>query len=142
MTSGGGSARLLPTYTVSPLEGFSAVANEIGAEITYGIGATSHKYLPLLDRYITLEDGQPGALVEFWNESPEESWLKADTDFHKQAKAAVWSTTTKGSDCFLMDGIVTMFHFTQFVMLTVIFQDEEKVNEICWIRVSQVRREK
>jgi beta-glucosidase len=77
MTSGGGSARLLSTYTVSPLEAISAVAKEIGAEVTYGIGAMSYKYLPVLDPYIRREDGQPAALLEFWNDSPEEELLKA-----------------------------------------------------------------
>ena len=107
MTSGGGSARLLSTYTVSPLEGITAAAKEIGAEITYGIGATSHKFLPLLDPYIRQGDGQPGALLEFWNESPQESFLNVDADVGKPLKQCVWSTPTLGSDCFLMDGIVS-----------------------------------
>jgi beta-glucosidase len=108
MTSGGGSARLLSTYTVSPLEGISAVAKEIGAEVTYGIGATSHKFLPLLDPYIKQEDGQPGALIEFWNDSPGESFLKTDADVGKPVQQCVWSTRTGGSNCFLMDGIVSL----------------------------------
>ena len=107
MTSGGGSARLLSTYTVSPLEGISAAAEEIGAEVRYGIGATSHKYLPLLDPYIKLDDGRPGALVEFWNESPAENFLNIGADVGKPVKQCVWSTPTRGSDCFLMDGIVS-----------------------------------
>jgi beta-glucosidase len=119
MTSGGGSARLLSTYTVSPLEGISTVAKEIGAEVTYGIGAMSHKYLPVLDPYIRREDGQPAALLEFWNDSPEESFLKPNADVSKPIKQCVWSTTTKGSSCFLMDGI-----------------DDSKVNEVCWMRYS------
>jgi beta-glucosidase len=109
MTSGGGSARLLSTYTVSPLEAISAVAKEIGAEVTYGIGATSHKYLPVLDPYIRREDGQPAALLEFWNDSPEKSFLQSDADVNKPVKQCVWSTTTNGSNCFLMDGIVSIF---------------------------------
>jgi len=88
-------------------------------EVTYGIGATSHKFLPLLDPYIKQEDGQPGALIEFWNESPGENFLKTDADDNKPVKQCVWSTSTLGSNCFLMDGI-----------------DEEKVNEVCWIRFS------
>lgn len=115
MTSGGGSARLLSTYTVSPLEAISAVAKEIGAEVTYGIGATSHKYLPVLDPYIRREDGQPAALLEFWNDSPEESFLKPNADVSKPVKQCVWSTTTKGSSCFLMDGIVSIRGFRALV---------------------------
>jgi beta-glucosidase len=108
MTSGGGSARLLSTYTVSPLEGISAAAKEIGAEVTYGIGATSHKFLPSLDPYISREDGQPGALLEFWNENPEESFLKVDADVSKPLKQCDWSTPTLGTNCFLMDGVVSL----------------------------------
>lgn len=110
MTSGGGSARLLSTYTVSPLEAISAVGEEIGAEVKYRIGTTSYKYLPLLDPYIHLEDGQPGALLEFWNESPE-NFLNPETDVSKPVNHCVWSTTTKGSNCFLMDGIVSILSF-------------------------------
>jgi len=119
MTSGGGSARLLSTYTVSPLEGISAAAKEIGAKVTYGIGASSHKFLPLLDPYMRQKDGQPGALIEFWNESPEGTFLNIDADIGKPLKQCVWSTPTLGSNCFLMDGV-----------------DEEKVHELCWIRFS------
>lgn len=115
MTSGGGSARLLSTYTVSPLEGISAAAKDIGAEITYGIGATSHKYLPLFDPYIQLADGKPGALVEFWNESPEENFLSADANLQNAVKPAVWSTTTTSSNCFLMDGIVCILSIVDYL---------------------------
>jgi beta-glucosidase len=108
MTSGGGSARLLSTYTVSPLEGISAAAKEIGAKVTYGIGASSHKFLPLLDPYMRQKDGQPGALIEFWNESPEETFLNVDADIGKPLKQCVWSTPTLGSNCFLMDGVVSL----------------------------------
>jgi beta-glucosidase len=119
MTSGGGSARLLSTYSVSPLEAISTVAEEIGAEVTYGIGAMSYKYLPLADPYIQQEDGQPGSLIEFWNENPEERFLKPDADVSKPVQTCAWSTTTKGSGCFFLDGV-----------------DDTKVNEVCWIRYS------
>lgn len=115
MTSGGGSARLLSTYTISPLEGISAVAKEIGARVTYRIGATSHKYLPVLDPYIRRKDGRPAALIEFWNDSPEDSFLKPDADISKQLKRCVWSATTEGSNCFLMDGIVSIYSFRALV---------------------------
>lgn len=105
-TSGGGSARLLSTYTVSPLEGITAAAKEFGAEITYGIGATSHKYLPLVDGFMHLEDGKPGALVEFWNENPSGNFL-TDADVKGKLNPSVWSTTTSSSNCVFVDGIVS-----------------------------------
>ncbi|KAL1680722.1 glycoside hydrolase family 3 protein [Schizophyllum commune] len=105
MTSGGGSARLLSTYTISPLEGIEGEAKKIGAEVRYKIGATSHKYLPLLDGYIKQANGEPGALVEFWNEEPSEDFTSVQANLSGSVKPAVWSTPTKSTTCFLMDGI-------------------------------------
>jgi beta-glucosidase len=106
MTSGGGSARLLSTYTVSPLEGITSVAKEIGAEVVYGVGVSSHKYLPLLVPYITRANGEPGALLEFWNELPSSTFLHTKPDWRESIKECDWSTTTLGTDCFLADGVV------------------------------------
>ncbi|RDB19825.1 putative beta-glucosidase I [Hypsizygus marmoreus] len=117
MTSGGGSARLLSTYAISPLEGITAAATEYGAEVAYTIGATSHKYLPLLDPYIQQNGEQSGANIEFWNECPTIDYVSTNPDFSIPLKPAVWSTSTLGTDCFLVDGI-----------------DAEKVNLTCWMR--------
>ncbi|KAJ6628953.1 glycoside hydrolase family 3 protein [Mycena sp. CBHHK59/15] len=117
MTSGGGSARLLSTYTVSPLEGITAVAKEIGAEVKYCVGAASHRYLPLLDSYIRQTDGELGALIEFWNEAPSDDFISPNADLGAKLAQCVWSTPTLGTNCFLVDGI-----------------DETKVNIDCCIR--------
>ncbi|VDC07331.1 unnamed protein product [Peniophora sp. CBMAI 1063] len=113
-SSGGGSARLLETYTVSALDAITAVAAETGAQVTFSVGAHTHNWLPLLDPYIT-HGGKPGALVEFWNEEPAPGWLEN----LEEGPACAWSTPTRGSSCFLMDGI-----------------DDSKVNDTCWIRYS------
>ncbi|CAA7260099.1 unnamed protein product [Cyclocybe aegerita] len=118
MTSGGGSARLLSTYTVSPLQGVLAAAEEVGAEVKYTVGATSHKYLPLLDPLIRQSDGQPGAFMEFWNQPPP-GFMKTDPDFNLTPPAPAWSTPTLGSNCIMIDGV-----------------DETKVDPVCWIRYS------
>ncbi|TFK55623.1 glycoside hydrolase family 3 protein [Heliocybe sulcata] len=118
-TSGGGSARLLSSYTVSPLEGITAAAQEIGSTVDYAIGATSHVLLPLLDGLIQQNSGEPGALVEFWNESPSASFLSTYANLQEPLPACAWSTPTLGSWCFLADGV-----------------DDTEVNEICWIRYS------
>ncbi|KAJ3516286.1 hypothetical protein NLJ89_g1217 [Agrocybe chaxingu] len=118
MTSGGGSARLLSTYTVSPLQGILAAAKEVGAEVKYTVGATSHKYLPLLDPLIRQSDGQPGAFMEFWNQPPP-GFMKTDPDFNPTLPAPAWSTPTLGSNCIMIDGV-----------------DETKVDPVCWIRYS------
>ncbi|TRM68227.1 glycoside hydrolase family 3 protein [Schizophyllum amplum] len=117
MTSGGGSARLLSTYAISPLEGIEEEAKKVGAEVKYHIGATSHKYLPLLDEHIKQADGEAGALIEFWNEEPAGDFISTQPDFSAGLKPCVWSTPTKSTNCFLMDGI-----------------DTSKVNYKCHIR--------
>ncbi|KAJ3574795.1 hypothetical protein NP233_g1525 [Leucocoprinus birnbaumii] len=118
MTSGGGSARLLSTYSVSPLQGIRTAAKEIGAEVSYTIGATTHKYLHLLNPLIKLGDGQPGALIEFWNEVPATDFMSTTPNFSQSLAGAVWSTTTKSTECFMMDHI------------------DEKVNYTCWLKFS------
>ncbi|KAG6817888.1 hypothetical protein H0H87_001720 [Tephrocybe sp. NHM501043] len=107
MTSGGGSARLLSASTVSPLEGITTAAGEVGAKVTYAIGATSHKYLPLLSSYVQQPSGEPGLLIEFWNESPTADYVSTAPDFSLPLKKAVWSTPTAETNCFMMDGIVS-----------------------------------
>lgn len=108
MTSGGGSARLLESYTVSPLRGIEAAAKELGIEVKYTAGATTHKYAPLIDEYISLLDGSgKGALIEFWNETPAKNFATAKANLADHLKPSIWSCTTKGSNCLLLDGIVS-----------------------------------
>jgi beta-glucosidase len=117
-TSGGGSAVLLSTRTVTPLEGITEAAKEFDAKVEYHIGVTStnYKYLPLISDY--MKSGDPGALVEFWNETPTEDFLKTDADLTAERPNPVWHTTTRSSNAFLTDGI------------------DESVNEVCWVRYS------
>ncbi|KAF9485175.1 glycoside hydrolase family 3 protein [Pholiota conissans] len=119
ITSGGGSAGLLPTYTVSPLQGIREAARAIGADVEYAIGTPSHKYLPGLQQYIWQVDGQPGALMEFWNEAPTPNFISTSNDFGTPLPRPIWSTPTLGSNCVLFDGI-----------------DAEKVNTTCYMRYS------
>ncbi|KAF9056763.1 glycoside hydrolase superfamily [Rhodocollybia butyracea] len=65
MTSGGGSARLLESYTVTPLEGIQSSAKDLGVDVKFALGTTTHKYNPLLDPYISLQDGSGKGL--YWN---------------------------------------------------------------------------
>ncbi|KAE9409914.1 hypothetical protein BT96DRAFT_871714 [Gymnopus androsaceus JB14] len=108
MTSGGGSARLLESYTVSPLQGIDAGAKELGMAVKHAVGATTHKYVPLIDGYMSLPDGSGnGALIEFWNESPADNFATAEVSLTDHLKPCAWSCTTKGSNCVLLDGIYT-----------------------------------
>ena len=104
--SGGGSASLRPTYTVSPLEGITAAAKEIDATVAYTVGAHTHKYLPLIDPYIK-HDNEGSALFEFWNSAPTEDWLSTKPDFTQEVPEAVWQTFTHSANCFLADGVVS-----------------------------------
>ena len=111
-TSGGGSAVLLSTRTVSPLEGITEAAKEFDAKVEHHIGVTStnYKYLPLISDYMKSED--PGALVEFWNETPTEDFLKTDADLTAERPNPVWETRTRSSSAFLTDGIVSLVNTT------------------------------
>ncbi|KAG7835360.1 hypothetical protein KL942_005374 [Ogataea angusta] len=65
--SGGGSALVTPYYTVSPLD---AISKEIGPEnVTFQIGAYSHRYMPSLARYLKLDNGSTGVRFQIYNES-------------------------------------------------------------------------
>ncbi|KAG6832171.1 hypothetical protein H0H92_004902 [Tricholoma furcatifolium] len=116
MTSGGGSAQLLSASTVAPLEGIISAAKEHGAEVTYAIGATSHKYLPLIGSYLQQPSGERGVFIEFWNEPPTADYTSTTPDFSTALKEPVWTTPTLQTNCFMMDGI------------------DAKVKLTCWMR--------
>ena len=71
-TQGGGSATVLPAYTVSPLAGLRAALP--GAEVTYSVGAVSQTGLAdlPLDQLTNPVTGAPGARVRFVDEAGEE----------------------------------------------------------------------
>ncbi|KJA29791.1 glycoside hydrolase family 3 protein [Hypholoma sublateritium FD-334 SS-4] len=119
VTSGGGSASLLSTYTVSPLEGIRAAAQKIGADVKYTLGTPSNRYLPLLDPFIHQANGQLGAYLEFWNETPTADFMSTSPVFPEKLPESAWGTPTLRSNCVLLDGV-----------------DETKVNTICWMRYS------
>lgn len=64
---GGGSASLVPYYTVSPFEGVSAKSQ---APVEFSQGAYSHKELPLLGSQLKTPDGKPGFMFRVFNEPP------------------------------------------------------------------------
>ncbi|KAA1473452.1 hypothetical protein DENSPDRAFT_851627 [Dentipellis sp. KUC8613] len=117
-TSGGGSAEVLASYTVSPLQGIEAVGKDAGFAVEYATGAMTFRYLPVLDGAIQFKDGdtkRDGALLEFWNHEPAENWLTSLVD----GGIPVWSTATRVSHCPLIDSM-----------------DNSKVNFTCWYRYS------
>lgn len=111
MTSGGGSAKLISTYVVSPLDGIQEAAKGNDAGVKYAVGAITYKFLPLLDPYIQNGTGQSGANLEFWNEAPLADFIDTSPDFSKELPPPVWNTSTLSSNCMLLDGIVSTYFF-------------------------------
>lgn len=60
---GGGSAALLPYYSVSLYDAITEVLPKY-AEITYEVGAYAHNMLPVIDRMLS------GAVMHFYNDPP------------------------------------------------------------------------
>ncbi|KAF7193791.1 putative beta-glucosidase I [Pseudocercospora fuligena] len=70
---GGGSASLLPYYTVSPLDGIKAKAKDV----QYELGAPGWKRLPLLSRVAKTSDGRNGLIMKIFLEPPSKSGRQA-----------------------------------------------------------------
>lgn len=70
--SGGGSANLNPTYTVTPLQAIQQAAEEFGGSVKYAVGADGAKWLPLLNPFTIAPDGQvgdgPGVICDFYDQ--------------------------------------------------------------------------
>ncbi|GAA5850854.1 hypothetical protein JCM8547_009108 [Rhodosporidiobolus lusitaniae] len=100
--SGGGSASLAATYTVSPLEGITEVAEKLGATVDFHTGVAAFRYVPLLDPYMTQpKTTEKSALVEVFNGFPDEDWLVSAT----APGPAAYSVATTSAECFMVDGI-------------------------------------
>lgn len=71
-TQGGGSATVIPEYTVSPLEGI--VKQFPNTRVDYCLGAvTENKIVPLAKQLMRNPlNGKPGALVSFWDDNDQE----------------------------------------------------------------------
>lgn len=128
--SGGGSANLLASWKVSPLQGILNVisASDQGknVQVEYAVGGQTHTLLPLLDGYIEMpeeakksgegddkywggKEEDKVAFVEFWNEEPAEGWVADPTiRGERKVRKSDWATPTGSSYCFLMDGIVSV----------------------------------
>lgn len=104
--SGGGSARLRSAYTVSPLEGIKAAAEERGITVKYSLGTSSYKCLPTVGKSSHQPDGNPGILLEFWNEPPSSDFLSPEANLNSSLEVPSWTTSTHDSESFLVDGVV------------------------------------
>lgn len=103
--SGGGSAAMLPSYAISPLEGIKEAAKEIGAEVEYSIGAAEYNNLPPVHPLCTHPDGaKEGAIakIEFWLENPG-SGFETESSFKPPKPHHTINTQT--ANCLMVDGI-------------------------------------
>ncbi|KAI3616685.1 beta-glucosidase [Moniliophthora roreri] len=136
-TSGGGSARLLESWKVTLLQGITAAAKEIDADVQYTIGATSHKMLPLAEDVVFQHGGQPGGVLEFWNEKPSEDFLSTKADIGNLNEGVVWSTTTKSTNCILLDGVnANKVDYNCYFRYTTTFIPDESGDWIFGVSVS------
>ncbi|KAM0789495.1 hypothetical protein ACM66B_000314 [Microbotryomycetes sp. NB124-2] len=96
--SGGGSAALRSTYTISPLQGISSAAEAVKAtvESAVGLSLSAFKFVPLCDQNIR------DAKVEFWRKSPLQDWFN---DAGKDLPEADYSEAVSSSLAFMIDGI-------------------------------------
>ncbi|WVQ84780.1 hypothetical protein IAT38_006937 [Cryptococcus sp. DSM 104549] len=90
--SGGGSAALRPTYTVSPLKGIQAEAGP-SVEVVYAAGCDAHKLTPLLGDDLVNAEGKPGFDISFFNHPL------------SQPSPAIHSLTTTNSNMFFNDNL-------------------------------------
>ena len=66
--SGGGSASLMPYYSVTP---FAGILAKVGAKnMKYSLGVTSHKQLPLLENQLRTPTGEMGITFRAFIEPP------------------------------------------------------------------------
>lgn len=54
--AGGGSANLLPTYTITPLQAIEKVVQECEGTVTWEMGADTARWTPLLTDFLSLPD--------------------------------------------------------------------------------------
>ncbi len=109
VTSGGGSAALLSSYTVTPLEGITAAAKEIGAEVEFAIGSASYQFLPAATKLCSPPDGakagkQDHAFLEFWLGEPPSDWLSESANV-KVDKKPDHTVPSNSLNAFFMDGL-------------------------------------
>jgi beta-glucosidase len=104
VVSGGGSASLLSSYQISPLEGISHAAQEIGAEVEYALGTLAYKAVPLASSFLRLPEDHStqGMIVEFWKNQPAGFTTTAAIDI--PTKPDYW-TTYNSASAFMVDNM-------------------------------------
>ncbi len=109
VTSGGGSASLLSSYTVSPLEGIESAAKELGAEVDFSIGSASYLFLPPATKLCSMPEGTKGGekdvgFLEFWIGQPPADWDEEKAGIQAPAEPT-YVTPANSMNAFFMDGL-------------------------------------
>ncbi|KAJ9122557.1 hypothetical protein QFC22_001986 [Naganishia vaughanmartiniae] len=105
--SGGGSASMLTAYAVTPLEGITSAAEEIGAEVEYSIGSASYLYMPSVSKMMSHPNGKSEAgfaQVDFWKSEPAKDFKSKKAGVKVSSKPD-HSVPTGSCNCFMMDGV-------------------------------------
>ncbi|WP_030437598.1 beta-glucosidase [Actinoplanes subtropicus] len=118
-TQGGGSATVLPAYTISPLDGLRAALPD--AEITYALGAVVRTGLSPLpaDRLENPVTGGPGVRIRFLDAAGEELfaedrlttslvWFGGDAPIARSASVELTTRFTPAEDSTLRLGFATI----------------------------------
>lgn len=100
--SGGGSAALRSTYTVSPLQAIEKTAKSWNGKVEYAEGAVAYRFMPLLDALMSQDSKTAGGLVQFYSGAPIKDWW---SDLETALPRDVYHVHTTTSNCFMIDGI-------------------------------------
>lgn len=83
-TSGGGAAAVpLQIFSSTPLQGIQQYATDLGVDVTYAPGTSTHRYLPSIARYLKHPEQRTGLLprycakMEFWISQPTDQWTES-----------------------------------------------------------------
>jgi beta-glucosidase len=93
--AGGGSANLLPTYTITPLQAIERVAAEMNGSVSWEMGVDTARWTPLLTDFLSLPDRMEDASIvraEFYDV---EYVLLSDSNSHKLKPDSPWAESTK-----------------------------------------------
>jgi beta-glucosidase len=104
--SGGGSASLTSSYTVSPLEAISAAAEEQGSSVQWLLGAEAQLYVPLATPYLRGPSLKPQIKMEVWlrDNAPSRDWLSETAGLSPKSKPDYTKDDLKDAFLFLMEG--------------------------------------
>ena len=122
--SGGGSASLRPSYTVSPLQGIKDIITELGwsaadVEVSGNLGVNAEKYTLLIDPFIRLP-GSPesGGQLEFWNSIPSTSFLEPEANLSDPLAEPIWKAVAPSSSVDLVDDVVRVYATHEFTLIS------------------------